>query len=178
LIQITINDGPIQALLAGFEQGAHNTEPAMRAIGEYLIEVAKHSFEVSASPSGDPWPANSDVTIARYLEQTTGNYKKDGKLSSKGATRVANKKPLIGASRDLSRQFSYAATADSVTIQNSMVYAAMQQFGGTKAQFPHLWGDIPARPFFPLDAAGNLTDVAVQFATSAVRDYLDQLLGM
>jgi phage gpG-like protein len=26
-------------------------------------------------------------------------------------------------------------------------YAAMQQFGGTKAQFPHLWGDIPARPF-------------------------------
>jgi phage gpG-like protein len=28
-----------------------------------------------------------------------------------------------------------------------MVYAAMQQFGGTKAEFPHLWGDIPERPF-------------------------------
>jgi phage gpG-like protein len=23
----------------------------------------------------------------------------------------------------------------------------MQQFGGTKNEFPFLWGDIPARPF-------------------------------
>lgn len=26
----------------------------------------------------------------------------------------------------------------------------MMQFGGTKAAFPHLWGDIPARPFLGL----------------------------
>jgi phage gpG-like protein len=23
----------------------------------------------------------------------------------------------------------------------------MQQFGGTKSRWPHLWGSIPARPF-------------------------------
>ncbi|MFK3602796.1 hypothetical protein [Pseudomonas sp. AP19] len=34
-------------------------------------------------------------------------------------------------------------------------YAAMMQFGGG-ADFPHLWGDIPARPFLPMDAKGNL----------------------
>ncbi len=28
-----------------------------------------------------------------------------------------------------------------------MEYAAMQQFSGKKSEFPHLWGDIPARPF-------------------------------
>jgi phage gpG-like protein len=28
-----------------------------------------------------------------------------------------------------------------------MAYTNMMQFGGTKSQFPHLWGDIPARPF-------------------------------
>jgi phage gpG-like protein len=26
----------------------------------------------------------------------------------------------------------------------------MQQFGGTKAEFPNLWGDIPPRPFLGL----------------------------
>lgn len=29
-------------------------------------------------------------------------------------------------------------------------YAAMMHFGGTKPEFPHLWGDIPARPFLGL----------------------------
>jgi phage gpG-like protein len=38
-----------------------------------------------------------------------------------------------------------------------MPYAAMQNFGGTKAEFPHLWGDIPARAFFP-DKARGLPD--------------------
>ena len=29
-------------------------------------------------------------------------------------------------------------------------YAAMMQFGGTKSEFPQLWGDVPARPFLGL----------------------------
>jgi phage gpG-like protein len=36
---------------------------------------------------------------------------------------------------------------DTLAVGSNMEYAAMQQFGGTKAEFPHLWGDIPARPF-------------------------------
>jgi len=44
-----------------------------------------------------------------------------------------------------------------------MEYAAMQQFGGKKSEFAHLWADIPARPFIglsPADLAGieELTD--------------------
>jgi phage gpG-like protein len=31
----------------------------------------------------------------------------------------------------------------------------MMNFGGTKAQFPHLWGDIPARPFMPISKLPN-----------------------
>ena len=42
-----------------------------------------------------------------------------------------------------------------------MAYAAMQQFGGTKSQFPHLWGDIPARPFLGISTADkqNIRDI-------------------
>jgi len=39
-----------------------------------------------------------------------------------------------------------------VMIGSPMEYAAMQQFGGTKAEFPNLWGDIPARPFLGISS--------------------------
>lgn len=41
----------------------------------------------------------------------------------------------------------------------------MMQFGGTKAQFPHLWGDIPARPYigFSEDDKQNTLDLASDY---------------
>ena len=72
----------------------------------------------------------------------------------------------------MQRQFSYTTTADSVTLTNSMVYAAMQQFGGTKQQFPYLWGDIPARPFMPVDTEGNLMREAEEEAMQAMQEHL------
>lgn len=177
MIDITIRDSGTLAALNRLISGVQNTEPAMRAIGEYIMELSKRSFEKSASPSGVRWAPNTQATILRYLNQTGGNTRRDGRLSARGAQRAAGKKPLIGHSRDLSRQFSYVANGNSVTISNTMVYAAMQQFGGTKGQFPHLWGSIPARPFMPLDADGTLSDAAAKRATEAVRDYLDTLTG-
>ncbi|WP_248594777.1 hypothetical protein [Candidatus Accumulibacter contiguus] len=53
-----------------------------------------------------------------------------------------------------------------------MNYAAMQQFGGTKARFPHLWGDIPARPFFP-DAQRGLPAPLIEQIILVLQDYLD-----
>jgi len=173
MIEITYNDGNIHAALKRIMDATQNMEPAMRSIGEIVMEISKRSFDNSASPDGTPWAPNSQATILNYLEQTNGNYKKDGKLSAKGTQRAINKKPLIGQSRDLQRQFSYSATADSVTITNSMVYAAMQQFGGTKQQFPHLWGNIPARPFMPIDAEGNLMSQAGDEIMQVMQDYLN-----
>jgi len=39
-----------------------------------------------------------------------------------------------------------------------MEYAAMMQFGGTKSEFPNLWGDIPARPFLGI-SEDDKTDI-------------------
>ena len=50
------------------------------------------------------------------------------------------------------RQLSYQSRPDQLLFGSSMEYAAMHQFGGTKAQFPNLWGDIPARPFLGITA--------------------------
>ena len=38
-------------------------------------------------------------------------------------------------------------------VGSPMEYAAMQQFGGEKSEFPNLWGDIPARPFLGISDA-------------------------
>lgn len=177
MIDITLIDRGALAALDRLISGMQNTEPAMRAIGEYIMELSKRSFEKSASPSGMRWAPNTQTTILQYLDQTGGNYRRDGRLSAKGAQRATGKKPLIGQSKDLSRQFSYVADGNSVTVSNTMVYAAMQQFGGTRAQFPHLWGNIPARPFMPVDANGALDDAAARHAVSAVEDYINGLIG-
>lgn len=174
---IEVTDNGVQAVLDRLVSGISNTEPAMRTIGEYIIELSKASFAKSASPDGAPWARNRESTILHYLDQTGGNYTRQGKLSQKGSQRVMGKKPLIGPSRDLSRQFSYVADRNSVTISNTMAYAAMQQFGGRKADFPNLWGDILARPYMPLDAGGALSAAGNQAVMRAVGDYIDALIG-
>lgn len=177
MFEITYNDGNIQSMLSRIMAIERNTQPAMKQIGEVVMEISKRSFDNSASPDGTPWAANSEATILQYLEKTGGNYKKDGTLSKKGQTRVINKHPLIGELGNLSRQFSYTATADSVTVSNSKEYAAMQQFGGTKQQFPHLWGNIPARPFMPIATDGSMMEQAEAEIVQVMQDYLDDIIS-
>jgi phage gpG-like protein len=50
----------------------------------------------------------------------------------------------------LSSSHQLADGGRAVEIGTDRVYGAMQQFGGTKAQHPQLWGTIPARPFLGL----------------------------
>lgn len=176
MLKITFNDGIAQKALDQLMGAVLNTRPAFVEIGEELIEVSKQSFATSSSPSGQAWLPNRPSTIAAYMGQLSGNYKKDGSLSKNGAQRMASKKPLLGLTKDLSRQFSYVATDNGVVVSNSMVYAAMQHFGGSKAEFPNLWGDIPARPFMPMDSSGNADSVAQEIVLRIVRQHIESAL--
>ncbi len=55
----------------------------------------------------------------------------------------------------LMASLTYIATPDGVTWGTNVVYARMMHYGGAKAMFPHLWGDIPARPFLGMNANDN-----------------------
>jgi phage virion morphogenesis protein len=100
--------------------------PAMAEIGETLTESTKQRFGSQAGPDGQPWPANSPVTIER-----------------KGRDQ-----PLTGETGSLMDEIHYNLVGnDALEVGSPMEYAAMQQFGGDQAEFSHLWGDIPARPF-------------------------------
>lgn len=142
---------------------------ALLAINEKMLEFTKERFEQSADPYGTPWQQNSDTTLRAVLHRSGKNFTKKGALSKRGQTTLAGKKPLIGESKSLSTQLHSLVIGDELaTVSSSMVYAAMQQFGGSKAEFPHLWGDIPARAFFP-DASRGLPDVLQQDVTNVLR---------
>lgn len=153
-----------------------NPQGALAAIGEKGVEFTKSRFDQSIDPYGNPWEPNTDATLRAALHRSDKNFTKNGTLSKRGAAVLAGKKPLIGESKDLSTKiFSEVQGSDSVFIYSPMVYAAMQNFGGTKAEFPNLWGDIPARQIFP-DEARGLPDELNQSITNVLRDALQNVM--
>lgn len=152
-------------------------QPALTAIGEKMLEFTKARFDLGEDPYGVPWEPNSDTTLRSMLHGSGKNFTKKGALSKRGQTVLAGKKPLIGASRRLSTHFNSTVIGnDLVTLSSPMKYAAMQNYGGTKAQFPNLWGDIPARPFFP-DLGRGLPDALQQDISSVLRIAIKSAMG-
>lgn len=169
---IAINNSAVNALLESLQQRTSNMSPVLMAIGENIMERTKQRFSSATAPDGTPWAANSQTTLMRYLNKRGGFTKKTGKISAKGQKLAMGKKPLMGESGDLARQFVVSADEQGVTVGSTMIYAAMQQFGGTKSQFPKLWGDIPARPFLPVMANGDLYPQEVAHIVDMLQDYL------
>jgi len=172
MIQITPTDTGVHAELARLVHALDNPRPALKAIGELLVEFTKTRFEVSQDPYGNPWAPNADTTLRRMLHSNAKNFTKSkGHLSARGQRVLSYKKPLIGESKSLSTQFAWRLVGNGVEIRPTVIYAAIQQFGGKKADFPQLWGDIPARPFFP-DAARALPPGLAQRIHQVLADYI------
>lgn len=150
MIRIKVTDSGVNSEMAKLLQRFDNPDAALKAIGERLVAFTVSRFDVSQDPYGVPWFLNSDTTLRRMLHGNPKNFvKSTGKVSALGLKRLAAKKPLIGESKALSTQFSWRLVGNGVELSSPMRYAATQQFGAKKSDFPHLWGDIPARPFFP-----------------------------
>lgn len=173
---IEVDNVVVLNMLNRMIQAGEDLSPVMRMIGEDIVTRAKQRFETSTAPDGTPWAPNSDTTLRAMLHVGSKNFTKKGKLSARGGRVLASKKPLIGESRDLSRQINYLVMKDSVMVTASPVYAAMQQFGGSKSQFPNLWGDIPARPFLPVTQSGQLYPDEERDIVSVINAHLQKAI--
>lgn len=170
---IEVRSTALSALLTALHDRVNDMAPLLMATGDDLIEGTKQRFASATGPDGSPWKANSQTTLEAYIMQRGGLSKKTGKITAKGQMLATSKRPLQGHSGDLARQFSSQVTSGTtLLVGSSMIYAAMQQYGGTKAQFPHLWGDIPARPFFPLRPDGSLYPQEEAKLVDRLRQYL------
>lgn len=168
MISIKVNDKQVLDAINQLVSRSKNLRPAFAEIGEDLVESTKRRFATATAPDGSPWAPNSSVTVDRYLGVFKNSYKKDGSLSKAGAARSSGKRPLTGETKALRSTINYQLQGSTgVSIGSPMVYAAMQQFGGTKSKFPHLWGDIPARPFLGVSESDttNILDILGSYLT-------------
>jgi len=167
MIKVEITDGGVVEAFNRLIALGENPQGALMGIGEVMQEFTRERFVESTTPYDEPWAPNADATLRATLYKSGKNFTKKGALSKKGSAFLANKKPLIGESKSLSTQFASTVLGnDTVTLTSLMVYAAMQNYGGSKAQFPNLWGDIPARQIVPDKTRGlppglqaNMSDV-------------------
>lgn len=132
MIEIIYDDAEVMAALHQLLERTGNIRPALVDIGEAGVESTKQRFGTMTAPDGSHWATNSDVTIDR-----------------KGFNR-----PLTGETGTLMDTIRYQLDGDfAVLIGSNKDQAAMMQFGGTKAEFPNLWGDIPGRPYLGISDA-------------------------
>jgi phage gpG-like protein len=153
---IDVQSAAVTAALNALGARVGDLSPVLMALGDDIVERTKQRFATATGPDGTPWLPNTQATLIAYLEKRGGFSGKTGKLTKKGQALAVGKRPLQGESGDLERQFSTLVVGGNTLLLGSMIYAVMQQFGGTKAQFPNLWGDIPARPFLPITPDGAL----------------------
>jgi len=168
MIEINIDDAQLKDAINAAMSRMNDLTPAMRQIGEHVVETTERRFKTSTAPDGKRWEPNSPVTIARYLGGYSGMFKKRGGLTKKGAARAGGKKPLVGETRTLSTTINYRAGRDDVVIGSDRIQSAVMQFGARKGEFgrtrrdgPIPWGNIPARPFLGLSNADRRTVIEV-----------------
>lgn len=150
-ITLELDIAPVIARLDQLLQrlGPGGLEAPLQEIGEDLVESVRRRFETSTGPDGQRWAPNSMTTLIGYLEQTSGNYRKDDRLSAKGARLVTSKKPLV-ATGVLADSIEFQVAGGSLFVGTNH-FAGDWDGGAAVHQFGSRDGRIPARPFLGAD---------------------------
>lgn len=158
MIAIEIDDAAVQAALDRTSGVLADASAMMNDIGQYLRDQTEERFQTEKSPDGVPWAARSAATIAAYKRRA----KHGGVVTWGGVLRYSGQ---MGGS--IFHDFG----PDWARIGSSKIYSAMMQFGGAKAAFPNLWGDIPARPFIGLadEDREGVIDIAMKAIAAALQ---------
>ena len=135
----TVGLEPVITLLQRMQQNAGNLRPALAEVGVEFAERIRSQFSQGKSPYGERWAALSAVTQSR----------------NKG--RRAGGQPLMDTGRLRSSISASVEGSSSVSIGTNLVYAGLHQNGARQGQFgrtrrnsPIPWGNVPARPYMPI----------------------------
>lgn len=153
-INIEIDDGDVLDALNRLLRAGGETAPALRSIGEGLVNSTRERFNDQQAPDGSPWAKLKDSTKAR---------------------KPRNKDKILTRDGDLRREISYRLGPDHVDVGSSRIYASTHQFGADRGSYgnaangqPLPWGDIPARPFLGVSDADR--DMIEAVFTDHLRD--------
>ena len=129
-------------------QAAEDLTPAMQGIGDHLEFSTRRRFETSTGPDGVRWkPSTRFRQVGRGKSRRVESYQAEKPLVDKG---------------NLLASIDRAFTRTSATVGTNVIYARMQQLGGTiTAKNGKGLGTpfgvvksvtLPARPFIGIDA--------------------------
>lgn len=161
-IAVRLESAPVIARLQEIARRVDDLSPAMRGIGEMMVESTKGRFNSSTGPDGQRWKANAPGTVLARLAKIKGAYsKRDGRLTKKGAAAVTSKKPLVdtGMLQDTIR-YQLTPGGNGVEIGTNR-FAGEWEGGAAVHQFGNRKGTIRARPFLGLSANDERAVLAV-----------------
>lgn len=137
-----------------------DTAPLMEDISRQLVTETKLNFDFGGRPA---WAGLSPLTIAR-------------RRGGAGA--------ILQDTGDLKRSINASHTVDTATVGSNLKYAPTHQFGAKQGEFgrsdrntPLPWGDIPARPFIPMDKNGDISYDGFLAVREVVNGYLAGSFG-
>jgi phage virion morphogenesis protein len=171
-IEIVGLEGVQQKLttLSGSLSGANMTKK-LRAIGNMVQDSIEDSFENQASPFGEKWKPLKIRTIHSSYGSKT--HTKKG-VQTKNFQKYATNRLTLVLSGTLKDTWQVDADATSVTVSGNATskgyaYGIVHQFGSTKKS-------IPARPFLPVDASGNLEPKLLKTINDYLNDEISRVL--
>lgn len=157
MITVELDHSRLQETLRKVEWAVGDLTLLMKGIAAEMASVTEENLEEQGRPD---WQSLSSVTTER--REQSGTW--PGQM-------------LQVSAAGLAASITTQATDSSALVGSNKPYAAMMHFGGKKADFSHLWGDIPGRPYLPMDVEGKLQpeaeesilDLALQHLSKAAR---------
>ena len=161
MLKIELNASAARDAIRYAIQSLEDMTPVYQDIGEYMIEATRRRFIDGRAPDGSLWAPKSQATLERYRRMGYGSLGR----------------PLIGASKALSRQIQKIVSRDGVVIGSAQIYSGVMQTGAARGAFgadrhgrPVPWGRIPARVWLGLSPVDELYIVEI------VDEHLEQIL--
>ena len=153
-IEITFDDARVIEALTRLAAAGKDLTPAMREIGEHLLNTTRQRFSDEEAPDGTPWAPLTATTKRRKTRNVEKILTESGALRGHG--------------------LAYLARRDEVEVGSPLIYAGTHQFGAARGSFgstakgaPIPWGDIPARPF--LGVSNDDKDAIFRIITDHLR---------
>lgn len=157
---INLDTSELERVLHNAANHLTHTAPLMEDISRQLVTETKLNFDFGGRPA---WAGLSPVTLARRAHGGGAILQDSGEL--KGSIKASH-------------------TVDTATVGTNLKYAPTHQFGARQGEFgrsdrntPLPWGDIPARPFIPMDKNGDISYDGFLAVREVVNGYLAGSFG-
>lgn len=148
MVNFSLDDRQLRSVFTNLERP---TAPLMKAIANYLDGEARTAIKTETSPDGSKFAALNPKYAARKA--------KDKRTRRNG---------ILQQSGQMLDSISVESTATTVTLKTNRPVSGGYELGSI-----HQFGTrrIPARPFFPIDAQGDLLQDTLEEINSLIRDY-------